>query len=151
MIMETEALKAGDPYLSTHWGSKFAHKMKITIILLCSLGNIIAEDLSSFEDESVGLNYDKREASAIPSVGTHPWYSGGGSSRGYGGHGYSRSGYGGYGNLTPPSEARGGYTVRDFRNLCQIVGFPICVRELPDIYIQKCQILRINLIINIFG
>ena len=34
--------------------------------------------------------------------------------------------------LTPPSEARGGYTVRDFKNLCHMVGFPICVRELPE-------------------
>ena len=24
------------------------------------------------------------------------------------------------------------YTVRDFRNLCHMVGFPICVRDLPE-------------------
>ena len=24
------------------------------------------------------------------------------------------------------------YTVRDFKNLCHMVGFPICVRDLPE-------------------
>ena len=32
----------------------------------------------------------------------------------------------------PPERSEGGYTVRDFRNLCHMVGFPICVRDLPE-------------------
>ena len=34
--------------------------------------------------------------------------------------------------LTPRAKRGGGYTVRDFGNLCHMVGFPICDRDLPE-------------------
>ena len=35
----------------------------------------------------------------------------------------------------------GGYTVRDFKNLCHMVGFPICVRDLPE---NEAKVLHFN-------